>query len=64
MDDLFVLVMTAREYFDRDIPLPLDTYIELNKAGVSPEQLEDMFEEGLATEDIVYNYYEESWESN
>lgn len=61
MDDTFVLVMAAREYYDRELPIPVDMYIELNKAGICPEQLEEMFADGIETEDIVYNYYEEGW---
>ena len=61
MDDLFVLVMAAREYYDRDMPIPVDLYMDLNTSGVCPEQLEEMFAEGIDTEDIVYNYYEEEW---
>lgn len=61
MDNIFVLVMSAREYFDRNLPIPVDLYMELNMEGLCPEQLEEMFERNLDTEDIVYAYYESTW---
>lgn len=59
--DVMVLVMAAKEYYDRNLPIPVDLYMELNYAGLCPEQLEDMFEQDTDLEDIVYAYYESTW---
>lgn len=58
MDNVMVLVMAAREYYDQDLPFPVDLYMELSREGVEPEQLEKLFEAGVTTEDIVYSYYD------
>lgn len=59
--DLLLLIMTARKYYELDQPLPVDTYMELSQEGLCPEQLEEMFEDGLDDEDITYHYYESTW---
>lgn len=58
MDNLTVIISAAREYYDRDIPIPVDLYMELQMEGLCPEQLEEMFEAGIPTEEIVFHYYE------
>ena len=58
MDNLTVLIMAAREYFEADKPIPLDLYMELTQEGVLPEDLEEDFMDGISTEDIVFSYYD------
>ena len=58
MDELLVLILTAREYYDRDEELPVDTYMELTMAGIDPDELYYDFEDGSTTDEI-YNYYNE-----
>lgn len=52
-DETEILVTKAYRYMKRDYPVPLDLMIELFASDVSPEDLQDMVEEGYTLEECL-----------
>lgn len=48
-----VLLQVCIEYLEKDLPIPVDTYMEMQSAGIDADQIEQMLEDGMTYEEIL-----------